>query len=205
VLADMRDGLRLVLRTPTMRRLLGLALVSAAMVTAPEGLAVPIAADHDGGAFAAGVLTAALPLGFVIGSLLVLRLGQQRQLRSLTPLAVLSGVPLLLTPLMPGVAATAALWVVAGVGASMQVVANAAYVLATPADFRGRAFGIASTLLLGIQGVVYLLAGAVAERVEADVVVAALAGVGLLALPGMSLLSRMGQKIAQETPDVSRA
>jgi MFS family permease len=205
VLADMRDGLRLVHRTPAMRWLLGLALVSAAMVTAPEGLAVPIAADHDGGAFAAGVLTAALPFGFVLGSLVVLRLAPDQQLRSLTPLAVLSGVPLLFTPLMPGVATTAVLWVVAGVGASMQVVANAAYVLATPPDFRGRAFGIASALLLGIQGVVYLLAGAVAERLDAEAVVAALAGLGLLALPGVSLLSRMGQKVAQETPDVSRA
>jgi MFS family permease len=205
VLADMRDGLNLVVRTPSMRWLLGLALVSAAMVTAPEGLAVPIAAHDHGGAFAAGVLTAALPFGFVLGSVGVLRLAQQRQLRWLTPLAVLSGLPLLLTPLMPGVAATAALWVVAGVGASMQVVANAAYVLATPPDFRGRAFGIASTLLLGIQGLVYLLAGAVAERVEPDVVVAALAGAGLLALAAVSLLSRLGQEITQETPDASRA
>jgi MFS family permease len=205
VLVDMREGLRLVRRTPAMRWLLGMALASAAMVTAPEGLAVPIAAAHGGGPFAAGVLTAALPLGFVLGSLGVLRLPADRQRRMLTPLTVAGGLPLLLTPLMPGVASTAALWTLAGVGASMQVVANAAYVLATPPDFRGRAFGIASTLLLGIQGVVYLLAGAVAERVDPEVVVAALAAAGLASLPGVSLLSRARQEKTQESSDVSRA
>jgi MFS family permease len=205
VLVDMREGLRLVRRTPTMRWLLGMALASAAMVTAPEGLAVPIAAAHAGGPFAAGVLTAALPFGFVLGSLGVLRLPGDRQRRMLTPLTVAGGLPLLLTPLMPGVASTAALWTLAGVGASMQVVANAAYVLATPPDFRGRAFGIASTLLLGIQGVMYLLAGAVAERVDPEVVVAALAAAGLASLPGVSLLSRARQEKTQETSDVSRA
>src|SRR5206468_8475005 len=141
-------------------------LLSAAMVTAPEGLAVPIAAGHGGGAFAAGVLTASIPVGFVLGSILVLRLPEQRRLRLLTLLSLASGLPLLLTPLMPGVPAIAALWALAGVGASLQVIANAAYVLATPDELRGRAFGIASTLLLGLQGLVYLLAGAVAERID---------------------------------------
>jgi MFS family permease len=200
----MREGLQLVLRTPAMRWLLGLALISAGMGTAPEGLAVPLSAAHGGGAFGAGVLTAALPLGFVLGSMAVLRLPRDRQTRLLTPLAALSGLPLLLTPLMPGVASTAALWVVAGVGGSMQVVANAAYVLATPAEFRGRAFGIASTLLLGIQGVMYLLAGAIAERADPAVVVAALAAAGLLALPGVSLLSRTRKEKTQGTADVRR-
>jgi MFS family permease len=183
---------------------LSVALLSAAMVTAPEGLAVPIAAQHGGAAFAAGVLTAALPVGFVVGSIVVLRLPAERRLRLLPALSVASGLPLLLTPLMPGVAAVAALWTLAGLGASLQVVANAAYVLATPGEMRGRAFGIASTLLLGIQGLVYLLAGAIAERVDPEVVVAGLAAAALLALPGVSRLSRMGQEKAQETPDASR-
>jgi hypothetical protein len=205
ILADLAEGLNVVRRAPTLRWLLAIALLSAAMVTAPEGLAVPIAAQHDGGAFAAGVLTAALPVGFVLGSLLVLRLPAARRLGLLPALSVASGAPLLLTPLMPGVASTAALWAVAGLGASLQVVANAAYVQAAPADVRGRAFGIASTLLLGTQGLVYLLAGAVAERVEPDVVVAALAAAGLLVLPFVTRMSHRAHQGTQETPDVSRA
>jgi hypothetical protein len=203
--ADLVEGLQLVSRSPQLRWLLGVALVGAAMVTAPEGLAVPLAADHGGGAFAAGVLTAALPVGFVVGSLIVLRLPEHRRLRSLPALLLLSGVPLLCTPLMPGVASTAALWALAGVGASLQVVANAAYVQATPVDLRGRAFGIASTLLLGIQGVVYLLAGVVAEAIDTAVVVAALAAAGLLAMPGIGLLARSRDEMPQASGRSRRA
>lgn len=203
--ADLVEGLQLVARSPRLRWLLATALVGATMVTAPEGLAVPLAADHGGGAFAAGVLTAALPVGFVVGSLIVLRLPEQRRLRSLPALLLLSGLPLLCTPLMPGVASTAVLWAVAGVGASLQVVANAAYVQATPVDLRGRAFGIASTLLLGIQGVIYLLAGVVAEAVDSDVVIAGLAAAGLLALPAVARLAPSRDELPQAQTPSGRA
>jgi hypothetical protein len=205
VVTDMVEGLRVVRRTPQLRWLLGIALLSVAMVTAPEGLAVPIAAMHGGGPVAAGVLTAAIPAGFVLGSLVVLRLPSERRLTLLTPLSVASALPLLLTPVMPGVAATAALWTLAGLGTSLQIIANAAYVLASPAELRGRTFGVASTLLLGIQGVVYLLAGAIAEKTRPDAVVASLAAAGILALPAVSRLSRTRQAITQEVADVGRA
>jgi MFS family permease len=144
-------------------------------------------------------------VGFVLGSFFVLRLPSDRRLRLITVLCGASGLPLLLTPLLPGVAAIAAIWALAGLGSSMQVIANAAYVLATPPEVRGRAFGIAATLLLGIQGLVYLLAGALAEQIDPEVVVAVLAAAGLLALSAVSLLSRTGRENTQENPDVSRA
>jgi hypothetical protein len=78
-------------------------------------------------------------------------------------------------------------------------------VQATPVDLRGRAFGIASTLLLGIQGVVYLLAGAVADVVAADVVVAALAAAGLLTLPVVRLLARSRDETTQARAVSGRA
>jgi MFS family permease len=205
LLTDVVEGLHLVLRTPALRWLLGLALLSAAMMTAPEGLAVPIAAAHGGGPLAAGVLTAAVPTGFVVASFLVLRMSSDLRMRLITVLCAAGGIPLLLTPLMPGVPGIAALWMVAGFGSAMQVVANAAYVLATPPDLRGRAFGIASTLLLGIQGVFFLLAGSLAETLDPEIVVSVLAGVALLTLPGVSLLSRTRQPQTQENRDVSRA
>jgi Zn-dependent protease with chaperone function len=64
---------------------------------------------------------------------------------------------------------------------------------------------VASTLLLGIQGVVYLLAGAIAEKTRPDAVVASLAAAGILALPAVSRLSRTRQAITQEVADVGRA
>jgi MFS family permease len=75
------------------------------------------------------------------------------------------------------------LWAVAGAGNALQLVANSSYVQAVPAHLRGRAFGVAATLLMAVQGVVLLAAGALAEVTGPRVPVAVLAAACLLLVP----------------------
>lgn len=182
---DVRKGVALVFRTRELRRLLGVASLAVAVLIAPEGLAVAVARSSGHGAVAAGVLTAAVPAGFVLGAWLVLRIAPERRSRLLPRLLALACLPLLLTPIAGGVAPLTALWVLAGAGGGLQVIANAAFVAAVPAELRGRAYGVASTCLMVVQGGTLLLAGALAEVFGPRIPVALIAGGVLLALPAL--------------------
>lgn len=94
------EGARLVVGSPTLRGLLAWGLLSATIVIAPEGLAVAISDEAGGGALAAGLLTAAVPAGFLLGSFLLVRVPAERRERLFVPLTMVSIVPLLLTPLI---------------------------------------------------------------------------------------------------------
>lgn len=183
LLADTAYGVGSVLRTPRLRYLLAVAGLTAAAGIAPEGLAVGVSDDLGGGAVGAGLLTACLPLGFVVGAALVLRRPAEQRLALLPALSALALAPLLLTPLAGSLPAVAALGVVAGAGGSLQVVASAAYVAGTPAELRSRAYGVAGTTLAAGQGLSLLLAGALAEAVGPQAAVALVAAAGLLLLP----------------------
>lgn len=190
-------GLRLVMGQRRLRVLLGWGLLSAASVIAAEGLAVAIAEDRGGGPLAAGVLTASVPAGFLIGSWLLLRLPVQRREPLFPALVALSCVPLLATPFVDSLPLIVALWVLAGCGNCLQIVANSAYVQAVPPHLRGRAFGVAGTLLMVLQGVVLLSAGALAEAIGPRAPIAVAAALCLLLVPllpvrttGKPILSR---------------
>ncbi|MDX6198467.1 MAG: hypothetical protein QOJ79_1618 [Actinomycetota bacterium] len=185
LLRDVVAGVHFVRGNAYLLGLLTFGVVGAVVAIVPEGLAVAIAADDGQGARAAGVLTAAIPLGYVLASTLILRLTAEQRARQLLPLTLLLCVPLLLTPLVGGPALTAALWVVAGAGTAAQLVASVAYVAGTPAEFRGRAFGLASTLLMLAQGGALLIAGGLADSLGPRNVVAGTAGLGLIALVAM--------------------
>jgi hypothetical protein len=76
----------------------------------------------------------------------------------------------------PGAAGLFALWLVAGLGASYNLPAAAAFVQAVPGALRARAFGVAQAGLQIVQGLGLLAAGVAADRL-APVDVVALAGV----------------------------
>ena len=182
LLRDTADGIRLVFTDPRLRRLLGFALLSAAAVAAPESVAVPVAKEMGGGALASGVLTASLPAGFLLASFAVLRVDTDRRERLLLPLAALTALPLMLTPLSSSLAVTAGLWVAGGMGSSMQLIANASYVVAAPIHARGRAYGMAAALLMAVQGISQLLVGALASVLTSRSAVALVAAGTLLLL-----------------------
>jgi MFS family permease len=185
LLRDVAEGMSFVRRNPFLRGLLAFGILASIVAIVPEGLAVAVAADDGDGATAAGILTAAIPLGYVVATWAVLRVPAERRTRLLMPLLLLLCVPLLLTPLVHGTALTAALWLVAGLGTSVQLIAGVAYVAATAAEFRGRAFGIASTGLMLAQGGALLIAGALADALGPRNVVFGTAAFVLFALLGI--------------------
>lgn len=200
LLRDTRAGLTLVRRAPQLRLLLLYALLGSAAIIAPEGLAVPVARDLEGGALAAGVLTASVPAGFLLGSVLVLRVPSAERQQLLPRLAVLSCVPLLLTPLAGEVWQITLLWFVAGAGGTVNLIASVAYIQACPREFRSRAFGLAVTALNAVQGGVLLVAGALAGALTARQAVAAVAAVTL----SVTLMAITRSRPATSTPQGER-
>ena len=181
-LQALATGFRVVSGGRDLRALVGWGALAAAVTIPPEGLAVAVAQDLHGGSVTAGVLTATVPAGFVIGSWLLLRLPGSRR-RALFPWLVGASAGLLaLSPLLHSVWLLAALWTVAGAGTALQTVANSAFVQAVPRALRGRAFGVAATILMAVQGVVLLAAGALAEPLGAVGAISALAVAGLVVL-----------------------
>ncbi len=183
LLADTAAGVRAVRSEPLLVRLLVLAVLGVAAGIAPEGLAVPVASALHHGEIAAGVLTACVPAGFLLGSIAVLRVPAERRVRLLPRLVALSCVPLLLTPLVHSLPVVVLLWLLAGTGTAVQLIASAAYVQACPAEIRSRAYGLAGTVLVGVQGLALLVSGALSEALGAAGAVAGLALVVLLLLP----------------------
>lgn len=204
VVRDSLDAARHVLRDQHLRGLLAIATLGVALVIAPEGLAVAVAAEAGRGAGTAGLLTASLPLGFVLGSLVVSRLQPAERMAVLPVLGLVSGVPLLLTAFVGAPEAVMVLWVVAGAGGSMQLVAAASFMQALPAGLRSRAYGVAATAIMVTQGVVLLLGGALGELLGPRPAVSAVAAAGLLALPLATRALRPQEAAAQVAGDLVR-
>lgn len=182
LLNETREGVSLVLRDDQLRRLLSYGVLGTICLVVPEGLAVPVSESVGGGPVTAGVLTASLPAGFVVGSILVMRLPVERREQLLPTLTALAAVPLLMTPLASSSLIVVPLWALSGVFSCAQVIANASYMLAAAPHARGRAYGVAATAIMVSQGVALLAAGAAAEIVGSRGTVAAAAGLTLILL-----------------------
>ena len=202
--ADTRAGLRIVTGDPALRRLLAFALLGAAAVAAPEGLAVAIAADLHGGSLSVGVLTASIPAGFVIASALVLRLPSHRRLALLRPLTMLAAVPLVLTPFATSIPVITVLWICSGLGTSLQLVASTAYGQAAPPHARARAFGLAGSALMAAQGLSQLAVGALAGWIGSRASVSVFALFILFLLFGLKAESLARVDRTQEDRDLIR-
>lgn len=183
LLADTRDGLRLVFGNKILLTYVGLAWLAPLFVYGPEGIMVPYADHLGGGATTAGILLAASPLGFSLGVLLLGRLvAPAARVRLVRPLALLTCallVPLVLDPPLPVVLA---LLVLSGLGMAFNLPLNALFVQAVPPAFRGRAFGIAGTGMFLAQGLGVFLAGLAASHLNPAVVTGASGALGVLCL-----------------------
>ena len=193
--ADVVEGARVVFRSPVLRSILLLAWAGATFAMVQEGLAVTYARRLGKGPLATGFLTAASPLGLVVGALVIGRLAPSVRLRLMRPLAAASFVPLVLTAVHPPVWGAVLLWALSGAGLAYQIPANATFMVAVPSEARGRAFGLAQSGIQALQGLSIAGAGALALLMPLHHVIAL---AGLLGLASVGIISALWPTAALE-------
>ncbi|GAA2614922.1 MFS transporter [Actinomadura fulvescens] len=209
-----RDGARLVFGDPRLRLLVLFAWLCGFYVI-PEGLAAPYAATFGGGALTVGLLMSAMPTGMVIGAFLFSRFVRPtNRIRVMGWMAMLACAPLIGAAAHPPLWAVMLLWAVSGVGSAYQLAANAAFVAAVPPSGRGQAFGLAQSGILAGQGVGILIAGAGAQVLGVEAVVALAGALGLSVAAMLSLtwnkvrgnvIAEMHNRPGQRAPDPAPA
>lgn len=155
---------------------------------APEGVAVPLAADLGGGAATVGVILAAQVLGETFGMLVVGRfMPPAVRTRWMGPLAVATCAVLIVFTARPGLGPAVLVLAASGAFGGYQPAASAAFVSAVPPSTRGAAFGIAQGGMSLAQGVVMVGAGAAAGAFTPSYVIAAAGAIGTVCAAGVAL------------------
>ncbi|MCW3816378.1 MFS transporter [Micromonospora sp. DR5-3] len=179
-------GLRVVFTDRRLRAYVLVLWVASAFTYAAEGLMAPLARQYGGGPGTVGLLLAAAPLGTAAGAVALTRFCPPgTRPRLILPLAVLSAATLTLVALIPPLWMVLSLLVLVGAGSAWAIPLNALFGRAVPAEYRGRAFGIAITGLSGLQGAAMVVAGLAADHWTPTSVVGAsglLGAVAVLAL-----------------------
>jgi MFS family permease len=164
LLRDSRAGLRYVFSDPWLRGCLLLVWAAAAFAYAPEAIAYPYARELGGGPPLAGAVLALPCLGYMAGALVLTRvLSPEVRDRLLVPMAVLSTaalVPALLSPPLPVVLA---LFTTMGLGAAFAAPLNAVFARRVAPAYRARAMGVAISGLMAVQGLGFLVTGALLD------------------------------------------
>jgi MFS family permease len=193
-----RDGLTMVFGNPILRTLLLFGWLAGFYIV-PEGLAAPYAHSLHGSTLTVGLLMAAMPLGTVVGAFAFGRLvAPSARVRMMGWLAMASCAPLIGSAFGPPLWAVLTLWAIAGAAGAYQLAAAAAFVQSLPAAGRARAFGLAQSGLLAVQGLGILAGGAAASVIGAPVAVAlaGLLGMCAAAVLAMNWTLRRGEVIA---------
>ncbi|MGW5885452.1 MFS transporter, partial [Streptomyces koyangensis] len=156
-------GAGLLLRGRTVRRLMLAQWLPPAFVAGAEGLIVAYAGERH---FAPGwyaVLMGCLPVGMLVGDLLVGRLLRPRaRERLVVPLTVLAGLPLLGFAAEPGVGVSSCLLLLTGFGYAYGLGLQRPFLDALPPDGQGQAFGLLGSGSMTLQGLGPVCLGTVA-------------------------------------------
>lgn len=179
LLADFREGWRLVFDEPALRALVVLAWSAAVFFVAPEAVALAYARDDGADPAVGALLMASLPAGAAVGAYLVARLEPLRQVGLIMPLAVASCTPLLLTSVAPPWELTLPLWFLSGLAQGFMVPLMTTVNLVSPPALRGRVNGLAGAGFSLVTASSYLVAGALADLASPAVAVTVGAVLGL--------------------------
>jgi Major Facilitator Superfamily len=186
-LARAAAGLRLVFGDRALRTLvlLGWLIV---LYTIPQGIAAPYAARLGGGPVATGLVLASTVAATAIATPLFSRfVSPRRRLALMGPLAMATGVTLVLTALRPGLAFSLVIFSAAAASGAYQLAVNTAFVVRVPDERRAQAFGIASMGVVVAQGTAFVAAGAAAQVVTPASVIAIGGGIGAVAAFALTL------------------
>ncbi|MEV6520574.1 MFS transporter [Longispora sp. NPDC051575] len=151
----------------TDRRIRGLFLAQwlpPGLVVGGESLLVPYSDGRGFPAGSAGLLLACLPVGMLVGDVVVARcVRPARRERLYGPLVALLGVPLMGLVLDLPLVATGVLLALSGAGFAFGLTLQRQFLEAVPEPMRGQAFALLSTGLMTVQGVGPVLVGGLAE------------------------------------------
>ncbi|GAA5111198.1 MFS transporter [Haloechinothrix salitolerans] len=175
------DGARLMASDRKLRVLLGLALL-VGLTVVPEGLAAPLADQLGAPDHAVGLLLAADPLGFVIGTFVLSHyVPAHVRLRLIGPLAIASCAVLIAFVTQPSMPFALALLALSGATGAYIITVIATVNTSVPNDVRGSVIGFGNASLRVVQGLGVALGGAVAEGLgSASHTVAAAGALGLV-------------------------
>ena len=194
-----REGVATVFGSPVLRTLLLFGWLAGFCIV-PEGLAAPYAHSLHGSALTVGLLMAAMPIGVVAGSVAFGRLfTPSGRIRIMGWLAMASCAPLIGSAFSPPLWAVLLLWALAGAGEAYQLAAAAAFVQNLTPAARARAFGLAQSGLLAVQGLGILAGGAVANFTGAPVAVGLAGLLGLCAAAALSMSWTLRRSEAMST------
>jgi predicted MFS family arabinose efflux permease len=133
-----------------------------------ESLIVPYTASLGQPASAASPLLAATPVGMLLGDVIIGRFCRpDTRSRLAFPLVVAMGIVLLPLGLRPPLPAACLILLAAGFGFAYMLGIQQAFLDSLPPSLRGQAFGLNSTGLMGGQGLIPPLAGALASALGA--------------------------------------
>jgi MFS family permease len=175
------SGVRVVLAARIAACALGIDLI-ASFVNSPEGVAVPLAGVLGHGPAVAGLLLAAMAAGSVAGMTIAGRFASPALLAARAPvLAAASCVLLAGFAFRPGLAAGLVLLALSGAGTGWMVGTGPAFAGAISDGDRGKAFGAANAALVGGQGIMILVAGALAAAAGPEAAIAICGAAGAAA------------------------
>lgn len=185
LLRETGEGFRIVFGQPVLRAIAILVFSAMLFSIVPEGLAAAWAGQHADGmdkGLAQAIIMAAVPVGYILGGLVVGRLvAPARRIALMRPLAVLA--PLLLVPTLLDPSPLVVALLAAGCGfavAGLLPTANGLFVQALPEGYRARAFGVMASGTQVIQGLAVLVTGLLAERFSIPLVVGLWSSAGVL-------------------------
>lgn len=174
-------GAGLLLRGRTVRRLMLAQWLPVALVAGAEGLIVAYAGERR---FAPGryaVLMGCLPVGMLVGDLLVGRFLRPRaRERLVVPLVALAGLPLIGFAAEPGVGVSSCLLLLSGLGYAYGLGLQRPFLDALPQDGQGQAFGLLGSGSMTLQGVGPVCLGAVAALIGTGGAIALAGGAAVL-------------------------
>ena len=200
------DGIRLVFGDPALRTLLLFGWLAGFYVI-PEGLAAPYAHSLHGTAYSVGFLMAAMPLGTVVGVVLLNRfVNPESRTRMMGWLAMGACAPLIGCAWNPPLWMVLILLAVAGMGGAFQMAAIPAFVQQLEPSTRGSAFGVAQSGLYAVQGIGIAVGGAVAWSIGPPMAIALAGLLGLCAATCLALTwTHLRGKVIAATSSLLRA